>query len=567
MFFYRMLEKRNDMCYTYINKQKGVNFYMSEETYDKMIEESRKNTAEKIRNGKTFLGIEFGSTRIKAVLTDDTCTPVASGSHNWENRLENGYWTYSLDDIRLGLQSCYANLKKDVSEKYGEKITSFGAMGISGMMHGYMPFDKNGNLLVPFRTWRNTTTERAAGELSELFDFNVPQRWSIAHLYQAILDNEPHVKDISYITTLAVYVHYLLTGKRAAGVGEASGMFPADGIGYNKKMLEKFRGLVADKAFNWDIEEILPEVKGAGEHCGVLSESGAEFLDPDGDLKAGVPFCPPEGDAGTGMVATDSVLPRTGNISGGTSIFSMLVLEKPLSGVYKEIDVVSTPDGSDVAMIHCNNCCSELDAWVNMFREFSYFCDHEYDIGTIYFILYKKAMMGEPDGGGLVAYNFLSGEPVAGVENGRPMYFRTPDSKLNLANFFRAQLMSAMAALKMGSDILFEKEKVQADQFAAHGGMFKTEGTADQLIANAMNVPITVMTTAGEGGAWGMALLAAYMQNTDLGSLAEFLSKKVFGAVEKRIVNPDSEGVKGFNEYMDRFKKGLAAEIKAGSVD
>lgn len=521
---------------------------------------------EKIKNGQTYLGIEFGSTRIKAVLTDDNYMPAASGSHNWENRLENGYWTYSIEDIHSGLQSCYADLKKDVLKKYGVKLTTFGAMGISGMMHGYMPFDKDERLLVPFRTWRNTTTEQAADKLTELFSFNIPQRWSIAHIYQAMLNNEPHVKDISYITTLAVYVHYLLTGERAAGVGEASGMFPTKGIGYNKEMLDKFRSLAAENGYKWDIEKILPCVKKAGERCGELTESGAVFLDPEGDLKAGVPFCPPEGDAGTGMTATDSILPRTGNISGGTSIFSMLVLEKPLKGVYKEIDIVSTPDGSDVAMIHCNNCCSELDAWVNMFAKFAYYIGHDADISDIYFLLYTNAMNGEPDAGGVVAYNFLSGEPVAGVENGRPMYFRTPDSNLNLANFFRAQLMSAMAALKMGSDILFEKEQVKAERFAAHGGLYKTKGAADQLTANAMNVPITFMTTAGEGGAWGMALLAAYMKNTECGSLSDFLSNKVFGAVEKRVVNPDSDGVKGFNDYMNRFKSGLKAQIAAGET-
>lgn len=521
---------------------------------------------EKIKTGKTFLGIEFGSTRIKAVLTDDTFAPIASGGHTWENKLENGYWTYSLDDIHSGLKSCYADLKKDVKEKYGVTLTAFGAMGISGMMHGYMPFNEKDELLVPFRTWRNTTTEQAASELSELFSFNVPQRWSIAHLYQAILNKEEHIGNISYITTLAVYVHYLLTGEMAAGVGEASGMFPAEGIGYNKFMIEKFRALIADKGYKWDIEDILPAVKKAGEHCGVLTESGAKFLDPEGDLKAGVPFCSPEGDAGTGMTATDSVLPETGNISGGTSIFSMLVLDKPLKGVYKEIDVVSTPDGSDVAMIHCNNCCSELDAWVKLFGEFAALIGKETDKSELYTLLYKNAMKGDISAGGVTAYNFLSGEPVACVEQGKPMYFRTPDGEFNLANFFRAELMSALAALKMGSDILFDKEKVKAKRFAAHGGLFKVEGAADLLTANAMNVPITVMTTAGEGGAWGMALLAGFMKVGNGESLADFLAERVFKNAEKRVVEPEEKGVDGFNEYMKRFAAGLEAERAVGKA-
>ncbi len=526
----------------------------------------KENITEKIETGKTFLGIEFGSTRIKAILIDDTFAPIASGGYTWENKLENGYWTYSLEDIHNGLKSCYSDLKSDIKKKYGVTVTTFGAMGISGMMHGYMPFNENGELLVPFRTWRNTTTEQAANELSELFSFNIPQRWSIAHLYQAILNNEEHINDISYITTLAVYVHYLLTGEKAAGVGEASGMFPTEGIGYNNSMIEKFRALIAGKGYKWDIEGILPIVKKAGEQCGVLTEEGAKFLDADGDLKAGVPFCPAEGDAGTGMVATDSVLPETGNISGGTSVFSMLVLDKPLKGVYKEIDVVSTPDGSDVAMIHCNNCCSELDAWVKLFGEFASLTGNEIDKSELYSLLYKNAMKGDVSGGGITAYNFLSGEPVAGVEKGKPMYFRSPDGEFNLANFFRVELMTALSALKMGNDILFEKEKVKAKRFAAHGGLFKVEGAADALTANAMNVPITVMTTAGEGGAWGMALLAGFMKVGNGKELSVFLEEKVFKGAEKRVVEPDEKGVEGFKEYMKRFIGGLEAEKTAGMV-
>ena len=526
----------------------------------------KNSVAEKIESGNTYLGIEFGSTRIKAILIDDTFAPIASGGYTWENRLENGYWTYSLEDIHKGLKTCYAELKKNVKEKYDVVLTTFGAMGISGMMHGYMPFNEKNELLAPFRTWRNTTTEKAADELSELFSFNVPQRWSIAHLYQAILNNEPHVADISYITTLAVYVHYLLTGEMAAGVGEASGMFPTKGIGYDQTMIDKFRKLISEKGYKWDIAEVLPTVKKAGENCGALTEGGAKFLDADGDLKPGIPFCPPEGDAGTGMTATDSVLPETGNISGGTSIFSMLVLDKPLKGVYKEIDIVSTPDGSDVAMIHCNNCCSELDAWVRLFGEFASLMGSEIEKPKLYSLLYKNAMKGSASAGGVTAYNFLSGEPVAGVESGKPMYFRNPDGEFNLANFFRAELMSALAALKMGNDILFDKEKVKAKRFAAHGGLFKEEGVTEVLTADAMNVPITIMTTAGEGGAWGMALLAAFMKVGNGKTLSDFLGEEVFKSAEKRVVEPKAEGVEGFKEYMKRFIGGLDAERAAGKV-
>lgn len=510
-------------------------------------------TQEKIAQGKTFLGIELGSTRIKASLIDDTFAPIAGGSHSWENRLENGYWTYSSADIHNGLQQCYADLKGDVLKKYGVTLETFGAMGISAMMHGYMAFDKNDNLLVPFRTWRNTTTEKAAAELTKLFGFNIPQRWSIAHLYQAVLNGEEHVPKIAHITTLAGYIHFLLTGKRAVGIGEASGMFPVSGGGYDKNMLDKFGGLVSTV----NISEILPDVLTAGENAGTLTEAGAKLLDPAGDLKAGVPLCPAEGDAGTGMTATNAVLPKTGNISAGTSVFSMLVLEKPLSGVYPEIDVVTTPDGAPVAMVHCNNCCSELDAWVNVFAEFSALSGKPADKSAIYETLYKNALAGEPDCGGVTAYNFLSGEPVAGVAKGRPMYFRTPDSRMNLANFFRAQLYSAFAALKIGMDILFEKEKVSAEQFTGHGGIFKVQGVAQQFLADGLNTPVSVMKTAGEGGAWGMALLAAYMVCGGGKSLADWLDSEVFVGMEKLVTVPDPKGAEGFAKYVSRYKDGL----------
>ena len=517
-------------------------------------------TTEKITNGNTFLGIELGSTRIKAVLIDDEYTPVAQGSHSWENRLENGIWTYSLEDVHKGLQSCYADLKREVKEKYGVTLKTVGGMGISAMMHGYMPFDRDNNLLVPFRTWRNTMTEQAANELTELFGFNIPQRWSIAHLYQAILSSEPHVKDIAYISTLAVYVHQLLTGVNAAGVGEASGIFPTDGIGYNAEMLKKFDEKISEKGFSLKIQNLLPKVAAAGKCCGELTDSGALFLDPEGDLTAGIPFCPPEGDAGTGMVATDSVRAGTGNISAGTSVFSMLVLEKPLQGVYPEIDIVATPDGAPVAMVHCNNCCSELDAWVKLFGEFAVLMGKEIDVSELYEMLYRSAMEGDSDCGGVTAYNCLSGEPVIGLDSGKPMYFHTPDGSFTLSNFFRAQLMSALAALKLGNDILFQREQVHAHGFAAHGGLFKVKGVAQQILADGLNVPVTVMTTAGEGGAWGMALLAAYMKKGGGKTLPDFLSENVFGGMERVKAEPDPAGTAGFDGFMRRYKAGLAAE-------
>lgn len=518
---------------------------------------------EKIGSGKTYLGIEFGSTRIKAVLIDDTFASIAAGSHDWENRYENGVWTYSLDDIIGGLRDCYAKLSADVKEKYGIIPETYGAMGISGMMHGYMAFDKDDELLVPFRTWRNTITEEAASELSELFKFNIPQRWSIAHLYQAILNNEEHISKIAHINTLAGYIHYRLTGDRSVGVGEASGIFPIENGTYNSKYLEKLDALLKTKNFEGNIRDILPAVLSAGEGDAVLTESGAKLLDPTGTLKPGVKLCPPEGDAGTGMVATNSVLPKTGNVSAGTSIFSMLVLSKPLSGYYPEIDVVTTPDGSPVAMVHCNNCCSELDAWVNMFGEFAALSGNPMDKSSLYELLYKNALNGDPDCGGTVAYNFLSGEPVAGAENGRPMYFRTPDGNFSLANFFRAQLYSSMAALKMGMDILFENEKVTADKITGHGGLFKVKGAAQQFLADGLGSAVSVMKTAGEGGAWGMAILAAYAAVGSGKALPEFLEKEVFSSMEVYTVSPDANGSEGFTAFLENYKKGLAAEYAA----
>lgn len=403
-------------------------------------------------------------------------------------------------------------------------------------------------------------TAQAAEELTELFGFNIPQRWSIAHFYQAVLNGEPHIGEISCITTLAGYIHKLLTGENAVGIGEASGIFPISEGGYDPIMTEKFDKLMEKKGVNIKLSGLLPKVKTAGERGAFLTEYGAAFIDPDGDLLSGIPFCPPEGDAGTGMTATNAVLPKTGNVSAGTSIFSMLVLEKPLKGVYPEIDIVTTPDGAPVAMVHCNNCCSELDAWVGLFGEFARLSGHETDISDLYRLLYKNAMTGDADGGGVTAYNYLSGEPVTGIENGKPMYFRTPGEKFTLANFMRAELMSAMAALKIGMDILFEKENAAAEQFTGHGGLFKVEGAAQQLLADALKASVSVMKTAGEGGAWGMALLAAYMRENGGKALPKWLDENVFAGMEKITLSPDESGSAGFDKFIERYKAGLAMQ-------
>jgi len=513
---------------------------------------------EKIQNGQTFLGIEFGSTRIKACLIDDSFTPIAGGSFDWENKFENGFWTYDINLIHKGLTESFCALKKDVFEKYGVNLTKVEAMGISGMMHGYLPFDKNGNLLTPFRTWRNTTNEKAASELSKLFGFNVPQRWSIAHLYQAILNGEEHVRDIAYITTLAGYIHYLLTGRLEVGIGEASGISPVSGNDYDKEMLRKFDNLISGK-YTWSICDILPKVRSAGESCGFLTEEGALLLDPSGEFKAGVKLCPPEGDAGTGMVATNAVTPRTGNVSAGTSIFAMIVLENKLRSYYSEVDVVTTPDGSPVAMIHCNNCAAEIDSWVNIFGEFSVIAGLELTKSDLYSMLYNHSLKADADCGSVVAYNYLSGEHVTGIENGKPMYFRSHSSNMNLANFMRAQLYSTMATLKTGMDILTCNECININNIQAHGGLFKVEGIAQQILANALNTPVTVMQTAGEGGAWGMALLAAFSA-IGSSSLPDWLESKVFSAMKTSTLSPDAEGVEGFRKYTELYKQALCAQ-------
>lgn len=516
-----------------------------------------------IVSGKAVLGIELGSTRIKAVLVNEKNQPIASGSHEWENQLVNNIWTYSEEAIWTGIQESYQDMVKDVKEKYGVPVKKLAAIGFSAMMHGYMPFNEAGELLVPFRTWRNTMTEKASEELTELFQYHIPQRWSIAHLYQAMLNQEPHVKDITFMTTLEGYVHWKLTGEKVLGVGEGSGMFPIDMEikNYDPKCLAAFDKLAAPYGFPWKLEEILPKVLLAGEEAGRLTEEGAKLLDTTGELEAGIPFCPPEGDAGTGMVATNSIAKRTGNVSAGTSVFSMVVLEKPLSKVYPEIDLVTTPTGNLVAMVHCNNCTSDLNAWVNLFKEFAEAMGMQVDMNQLFGTLYHKAMEGDADCGGLLAYNYFSGEHITGFEEGRPLFVRTPESKFNLANFMRVNLFTSLGALKTGMDILLKEEGVRLDKILGHGGLFKTKGVGQNLLAGAIDTPVSVMETAGEGGAWGIAVLASYLVNKEAGeSLEDYLNHKVFAGQEGEEVQPDTRDVQGFNEFMVRYKAGLTIE-------
>lgn len=525
--------------------------------------EANKST---VVNGKAVLGIELGSTRIKAVLVNEKNQPIASGSHEWENQLVNNIWTYSEEAIWTGIQDSYQDMVRDVKEKYGVPVKKLAAIGFSAMMHGYMPFNAEGELLVPFRTWRNTMTEKASEELTELFQYHIPQRWSIAHLYQAMLNQEPHVKDITFMTTLEGYVHWKLTGEKVLGVGEGSGMFPIDMEikGYDKKCLVAFDELAAPYGFPWKLEEILPKVLLAGEEAGRLTEEGAKLLDITGELEAGIPFCPPEGDAGTGMVATNSIAKRTGNVSAGTSVFSMVVLEKPLSKVYPEIDLVTTPTGNLVAMVHCNNCTSDLNAWVNLFKEFAEAMGMQVDMNQLFGTLYHKAMEGDADCGGLLVYNYFSGEHITGFEEGRPLFVRTPESKFNLANFMRVNLFTSLGALKTGMDILLKEEGVRLDKILGHGGLFKTKEVGQNLLAGAIDTPVSVMETAGEGGAWGIAVLASYLVNKEAGeSLEDYLNHKVFAGQEGEEVQPDTRDVQGFNEFMVRYKAGLAIERAA----
>ncbi len=519
-----------------------------------------------IVNGKAVLGIEFGSTRIKAVLIGEDNAPIASGSHEWENKLVDNIWTYSLEAIWAGLQDAYIQMTIDVKNQYGVDVEKLAGLGFSAMMHGYMVFDENDEILVPFRTWRNSITGPASEELTKLFNFHIPQRWSIAHLYQAILNGEEHISKIKFQTTLEGYIHWMLTGEKVLGIGEASGMFPVDmnTKDYNQKMVDQFDELVADKNLPWKLRDIMPKVLVAGEQAGTLTEAGAKLLDVSGKLQAGVPVCPPEGDAGTGMVATNSVKVRTGNVSAGTSIFGMLVLEKDLSKPHDEIDMVTTPTGYPVAMAHCNNCTSDLNGWVGLFREFAEAMGMEADMNKIFGTLYNRALEGDAECGGLLAYNYFSGEHITGLEEGRPLFVRTPESKFNLANFMRVNLFAAMSVLKTGMDILFKEEGVQADKIYGHGGLFKTKGVGQGLLAAALNTPVSVMETAGEGGAWGIALLASYMVNKSEGeTLDDFLADKVFHGETGTEMKPDPKDVEGFDEYLKRYTAGLAIERAA----
>ncbi len=516
-----------------------------------------------IETANTYLGIELGSTRIKAVLIAPDYTTIASSDFVWENRYENEYWTYHMEDVWTGLQTVFVSLSKNIKKEYDVILKRVASIGFSAMMHGYLPLDKNNNLLTPFRTWRNTTTGTAAAELTKYFNFNIPQRWSIAHLYQAILNNEEHVKDISYLTTLAGYVHYLLTGEKVLGVGEASGMFPIDSEinDYNHKMLDIFDGLISDMP--WKIKDILPKVLNAGENAGVLTAEGAKLLDPTGTLEAGIPLCPPEGDAGTGMVATNTVAVKTGNVSAGTSIFGMIVLEHALSKVYEEIDIVTTPTGNPVAMVHCNNCTNEINAWAAVFKGFLKSMGQTPDMNKIFTAMFTESLNGETDAGGLLLYNYLSGEPITGLTEGRPLFARTPEGKLTFANFMRAQLYSALATLKLGMDILIN-ENVAVDKLLGHGGFFKTPVVGQRLMAAATNAPVSVMETAGEGGAWGMALLAAYLiEKKNNETLENYLDNEVFAGQKVTTIEPQNPDIEGFNKFMKNYVAGLEIEKSA----
>lgn len=519
-----------------------------------------------IINGQTAIGIELGSTRIKTVLIGADNTPIASGNHDWENSYVNGVWTYSLEDIWKGLQGSYQKMAGSVKEQYGVAIKTIGSIGFSGMMHGYLVFDQEENLLTPFRTWRNNITGQASEALTKLFNYPIPQRWSISHLYQAILNQEEHINAIDYMTTLAGYIHWKLTGQKVLGVGEASGVFPIDvkTKAFNKQMIEQFNQEIRPQNLNWSLEKILPTVLVAGQRAGELTAAGAQLLDVTGELQPGIPLCPPEGDAGTGMVATNSVSVRTGNVSAGTSVFAMIVLEKELSRVYPEIDLVTTPGGELVAMVHSNNCTSDYDAWMGLFTEVTKALGMDIPKPKLYDTLLGMALQGDPDCGGLLSYGYISGEHITHFEEGRPMFVRSSSSNFNLANFMRVNLFTALGALKTGLDILLEKESVKVDEILGHGGFFKTKEVGQKIMAAAVNVPVSIMETAGEGGAWGIALLASYMVNgAENQSLEEFLKEKVFAGKQGVSIAPDPSDVAGFNAFIKRYTQGLAIERAA----
>ena len=520
-------------------------------------------TAEKIRAGKTSLGIEFGSTRIKAVLIDDTYTTIAAGDYGWASHLEDGLWSYSQEEIWTGLQTAYAALAEDVENAYGEKLTRVGRIGFSAMMHGYLAFGKDGELLVPFRTWQNTNTSEAHEKLSELFQYNIPERWSIAHLYQAVLNNEEHIGKVDFFTTLAGYVHWKLTGKKVLGVGDASGMFPIDPTThtYETEFIEKFNAIPEVAAQPWKLADLLPEPLVAGTPAGTLTEEGAKLLDPTGTLQPGITFAPPEGDAGTGMVATNSVRVRTGNVSAGTSIFAMVVLERKLERLHPEVDLVTTPAGDLAGMCHANNFTSDLNAWVGLFGQFAAAIGTPVDAGTLYGTLFRAAIADDVDSncGGLINYPFRSGEFLAGLPEGRPLFARGPEARMSLGNFMRAQLFSAFSPVKIGMDVMTKDEGVAVDSLVGHGGIFTTPKVAQKILAAAFDTPIKVMSTAAEGGAWGMAVLADYLWHADQ-PLDEFLDARVFADAASTTENPDEGDVAGFEEFFDRFRKGLPIE-------
>ena len=514
---------------------------------------------------KTVLGLEMGSTRIKAVLLDETHTPIATGSFDWENKLVDGVWTYALDLVHTGVQTCFADLARDVKEKFGVELTTVGALGISGMMHGYLPFDKDGNQLAEFRTWRNTITGEAAGILSKEFNFNVPQRWSISHLYQAILNGEEHLTKLDYLPTLCSYIHWRLTGKRVVGANEASGMFPlnAETKDYDETMVARFNEMIADKGYNWTILDVLPKRLLAGEDAGILTEEGARFLDPTGKLQAGIPMAAPEGDAGTGMVATNSVRVKTGNVSAGTSGFAMVTMDHKI-GVHEEIDMITTPAGQPVAMVHCNNCTSDINAWVDLLSQFAAAIGADADKGKLFPLLFNLAMEGDPDCGGLLSYNYFSGEHMTHMDEGRPVFARTPNAKFSLANFMRAHLYAPMATMKLGLRILMDEEHVEIDKLYGHGGFFKTPGVGQKMLSAAVGAPVSVMETAGEGGPYGMALLAAYtLWKEDGETLEDYLDNKVFASAKATTLMADEAHIAGFNAWVDQYAKSLPVERAA----
>ncbi|MDR1767452.1 MAG: ATPase [Propionibacteriaceae bacterium] len=522
-------------------------------------------TARAIAEGQAVIGIELGSTNIKTVLIGPRLEPLASGSHQWENQFVDRTWTYALDDVWDGLRDAYAKLADDVRARHGVELTAVAGLGISAMMHGYLAFDADDQLLAPFRTWRNTMTGPAAARLTRALGHNIPQRWSAAHLYQAVLNGEPHVADVRYLTTLAGYVHWRLTGQKVIGIGDASGMFPIDTAAkdFDAAMLEKFDALVAEAGLDapWRLGGILPKVLVAGRPAGVLTPEGAALLDPAGRLLPGAPLCPPEGDAGTGMTATNSVRRRTGNVSAGTSVFAMVVLERPLAEVHEEIDIVTTPAGDAVAMVHCNNGASELDQWCGLFGEFAAALGAPAEAPVVFETLFRRSLDAAGDCGGLLAYNYLAGETITSLDEGRPLTLRTPDSDFTLANFMRAQVFGVFATLALGMRIL-DVEGVEVDAMFAHGGLFKTKGVAQRYLAAALNTPVTVGEIAGQGGAWGIALLAAFASDGG-GDLDAWLSERVFAQAALETVAPDPADVAGFASYLTRYEAGLAVERAA----